>query len=149
MLYSIALSLLLGFELSYYLLIVQTGLAEHFNSDVFTLFPLFAGGVAGTLLAGRKWIGEASVIHKIITALVMQLGVSFLYPDYNPLTLLLLGISIGLMAPLGIYLFKEHQQKELFFALAIAYTTGTYVFEAVQANERGFLAVIFSAVALF
>ena len=49
MINSIALSLLLGFELSYYLLILQTGIVAHYDSDLITLFPMFAGGIIGTI----------------------------------------------------------------------------------------------------
>lgn len=147
MIYSIALSLLLGFEFSYYLLILQTGVVAHYNSDLITLLPMFAGGVAGTLLAGKTWGKIDNPIHKIIIALTIQLFLSFAYPNYNFLTLALLGLAVGLMAPLGIYLFKAHQQKELFFALVVAYTIGTYSFTS-DVDARMWMGVIFSVVAL-
>ena len=147
MINSVALSLVLGFELSYYLLIVQTGIAAHFHSDLLALFPMFAGGVLGTVLGGRSWGKIDNPIHKIIIALTLQILLSFVYPNYNIVTLFLLGIAVGLMAPLGIYLFKEHQQKELFFALAIAYTIGTYLFTS-DVESRMWMAVAFSTIAL-
>lgn len=145
MINSLALTLLLGFELSFYLLIVQTGIAEHFNSDILVLSPLFIGGVSGTILAGFNWGKLNNPIHKIILALSIQLFMSFLYPSYSPLGLFILGLAIGMMAPLGIYLFKQHQQRSLFFALAIAYTVGTYNFTSV-ASDRIYMAVFFSAI---
>ncbi|WP_373073465.1 hypothetical protein [Sulfurimonas sp.] len=147
MINSIALTLLLGFELSFYLLIVQTGITEHFHSDLVALSPLFIGGVSGTIIAGIDWGKLNNPIHKIIIALSFQLVLSFFYPFYNPFTLFLLGLSIGMMAPLGIYLFKQHQQRELFFALAIAYMIGTYNFTSI-AEDRMTLAIIFSAIVL-
>jgi len=147
MIQSLSLVLLLGFELSYYLLIVQTGIAEHYHSDLVTLFPLFIGGVAGTILSGQRWGQIKKPIHKIIIALSLQLSVSFLYPDYNPLTLGLLGLSVGFMAPLGIYLFKYHQRQELLFALAIAYVIGTYNFTS-PAGERIYMAIGFTSISL-
>ncbi len=147
MIHSFALVVLLGFELSFYLLIIQTGIAEHYHSDLVTLSPLFAGGILGTLLSGYRWGKITNPVHKIIIALSMQLLLSFLYPDYNPFTLLLFGISVGLMAPLGIYLFKEHQHYELLSALAIAYTIGTYAFTSL-ADHREWMAVVFSTAAL-
>ena len=147
MIYSIALSLLLGFELSYYLLIVQTGIAAHYNSDLITLFPMFAGGVFGTWLGGASWGAIQNPIHKILIALSLQLGLSFLYPDYTFFTLALLGLAVGVMAPLGIYLFKAKQQKELLFALAIAYSVGTFLF-TFDADARDDLAIFLSGVAL-
>ena len=147
MIQSIALALLLGFELSYYLLIVQTGIAEHYNSDMITLLPLFIGGVSGTLLSGSNWGTLTNPMHKIYFALLLQLVLSFFYPDYNLFMLVLLGISVGLMAPLSIYLFKEHQRYELITALAIAYTVGTYAFTSLV-DQRAPMAVGFSIVVL-
>jgi len=147
MIYSLALVLLLGFELCYYLLIVQTGVVGHYNSDIVTLFPMFAGGVAGTPLGGFSWGGISNPIHKIMVALVLQLMLSFLYPDYNIFTLILLGLSVGVMAPLGIYLFKAKQRQELLLALAIAYTIGTYFF-TYDTDGRIYMAVAFTSIAL-
>jgi len=147
MMQSLALALLLGFELSYYLLIIQTGIAQHYHSDLIKLFPLFIGGIAGTVFSGQAWGSITNPVHKIIIALSLQLILSFLYPDYNVVTLGLLGVSVGLMAPLGIYLFKEKQQKELLFALAIAYTVGTYCFTTF-ADGREWMALAFTFIAL-
>jgi hypothetical protein len=147
MIRSAALALLLGFELSYYLLIVQTGITEHYHSDLLKLFPLFVGGVAGTILSGQSWGKISNPMHKIFIALSLQLLLSFLYPQYNAFTLGLLGVSVGLMAPLSIYLFKAHQRYELLFGLAIAYTVGTNAFH-VFADNRESMAVVFSVITL-
>lgn len=148
MIHSLALVLLLGFELCYYLLIVQTGVVEYYNSDLITLFPMFVGGIFGTIAGGVSWGRVRKPIHKITIALSLQLILSFIYPQYNIFTLFLLGISVGIMAPLGIYLFKVKQQRELLFALAIAYTIGTYFF-TYDAQHRTFMAVLFTLIALF
>jgi len=144
---SVALSLLLGFELSYYLLILQTGIVAHYDSDLITLFPMFAGGIIGTVLSGKSWGKLDNHMHKILIALTLQLVLSFSYPNYNIFTLGLLGVAVGLMAPLGIYLFKAAQQKSLLFALAIAYTIGTYSFTS-QVDSRLWMAVTFTLIAL-
>lgn len=144
---SIFLSLLLGFELSYYLLIIQTGIVAHYHSDLFTLFPMFAGGVLGTVLAGKSWGILNKPIYKIIIALTLQLILSFSYPYYDLVTLGLLGLAVGLMAPLGIYLFKAAQQKELLFALALAYTIGTYSFTS-EIEARAWMAIAITSIAL-
>lgn len=144
---SLFLSILLGFELSYYLLIVQTGLVEHYNSDLIALFPMFVGGVLGSILAGFTWGRVSTVVDKIIIALSLQLILSFLYPSFNTFTLLLLGLAVGLMAPLSIYLFKSKQVKELLFALAIAYTVGTYFFTC-SVEDRWMLSIVFSSLSL-
>jgi len=146
MIYSLALILLLGFELSYYLLIVQTGVVAHYNSDLIKLFPMFAGGVLGTLLGGVSWGKINNPIDKIMLALSLQLLLSLSYPNYNIVTLSLLGVAVGLMAPLGIYLFKAKQRKELLFALAIAYTIGTYSFTSVV-DDRLWMAITFTLIA--
>ena len=144
---SIALSLLLGFELSYYLLIVQTGLVAHYGSNLIALFPMFMGGVLGTVLVGKNWIIFNKPILKVVFALTLQLMLSFLYPKYNIFTLFLLGISVGMMAPLGIYLFKINQQTELLVSLAIAYSVGTYFFTS-DIENRFFMSIALTSVAL-
>ena len=145
--HSFALVLLLGFELSFYLLIIQTGIAEHYHSNLVKLSPLFMGGVMGTILSGYSWGRITNPIHKIIIALSMQLSFSFLYPDYNLITLGLLGMSVGMMAPLSIYLFKDKQHFELLFSLAIAYTVGTFAFTSL-ANHREWMALVFTSLSL-
>lgn len=147
MMYSLALAFLLGFELSYYLLILQTGIVEYYDSDLITLFPMFAGGVLGTVIAGKSWGKLDNPIYKIYVALSLQLILSFFYPNYNAFTLGLLGIAVGLMAPLGIYLFKANHQSKFILALAIAYTTGTYFFNSAV-DERAWMAISFTSVAL-
>lgn len=147
MIYSIALAFLLGFELSYYLLILQTGIVEHYNSDLLTLLPMFVGGVIGTILAGLSWGKIQEPIHKVYIALSLQLFLSFLYPNYNVFTLGLLGIAVGLMAPLGIYLFKGKYQPKFLLALAIAYTLGTFFFN-YDAESRMWMATSFTVIAL-
>ncbi|QOY54570.1 hypothetical protein HUE87_12020 [Candidatus Sulfurimonas marisnigri] len=147
MITSLALSLLLGFELSYYLLIVQTGVVAYYNSDLIILFPMFVGGIFGTILSGRSWGKIDNPIYKIMIALALQLLLSLTYPEYNIFTLGLLGLAVGLMAPLGIYLFKVKQSNQLLLALAIAYISGTYFYTS-DVDGRLLLAIIFSFVAL-
>lgn len=148
MIYATALTFLLGFELSYYLLIIQTGIVEYYDSNLFSLFPMFVGGVIGTILAGRNWGRFENTIHKIYIALGLQLVLSFLYPHYNLYTLCLLGVAVGLMAPLGIYLFKGKFQTKFLLALAIAYTSGTYFF-MTESDSRMWMAVSFTVITLF
>lgn len=147
MLHFTALALLLGFELSYYLLIIQTGIVQHFHSDLYKLFPLFFGGMLGTISSANTWGKITNPIHKILIALCLQLVLSFIYPVYSSFTLVMLGLSVGIMAPLSIYLFKEHQKRELFLALAIAYSIGTYGFTSFV-NSREWMAVIFTSISL-
>lgn len=145
--YSFALVILLGFELSYYLLIVQTGVTQYLHSDLIELFPLFFGGVLGTYLAGKKYEFISSPIHKISLALSLQLILSFFYPHFNSFTLFLLGISVGAVAPLSVFIFKQKQILELVIGLGIAYTIGTYFFDS-HVDSRTEMAIIFSLLAL-
>lgn len=147
MIYSLALASLLGFELSYYLLILQTGIVEYNNSNLITLLPMFIGGVFGTIITGYSWGRLVNPIYKIYIALSLQLILSFIYPHYNVFTLALLGIAVGMMAPLGIYLFKGTQQTKFLLALAVAYATGTYLF-TTPSQSRVWMAVLFTVIAL-
>jgi hypothetical protein len=144
---AIALTLLLGLELSYYLLIVQTGLAESFHSDLFALSPLFIGGVLGSGLSGFDWGKVTHVAHKIILALSIQLLLSLFYPDYSVFMLFLLGLSVGALAPLAIFLFTPAYKLELVLALGFAYALGTYLFIS-NPLDRENMAVLLSAAAL-
>ncbi|HIC44372.1 MAG TPA: hypothetical protein EYO73_08845 [Sulfurimonas sp.] len=143
----ISLALLLGFELSYYLLIIQTGIAQHYHSDLLTLLPLFVGGITGSLVSGHTWAKITNPLHKISISLCLQLILSLLYPEYSPFSLFLLGLSVGVMAPLSIYIFQSHQKRELFFALGIAYSVGTYGF-AFFTDSKEEMAIIFTCISL-
>lgn len=147
MIYSVALTLLLGFELLYYLLIVQTGLTESFHSDLVALAPLFVGGVIGSGVSGMPWGSVVKVPHKLIIALSGQLILSFWYPDYAPWMLFMLGLLVGAIAPLAIYLFTPKTRHDLIIALGIAYTVGTYDF-TTNPMTRDIYAELFSAIAL-
>ena len=81
-------------ELCYYLLIAQTGIVEYFSSNLFLIAPLPVGGVIGSLL-----ISYINVKNKVTLFLIAQLILSFIYPNYNFLTLFILGFIVGSMAP--------------------------------------------------
>jgi hypothetical protein len=147
MIQHIALTTLLGFELVYYLLIIQTGLAESYHSDLLALAPVFIGGVAGSVVSGYRWGRLADPVQKLIAVLALQSLLTYWYPDYNALTLFLLGISVGAAAPLAIYLFTPSNRSLLLMALGTAYAIGTYNF-TVNPLHREIYGMTFSLIAL-
>ncbi|MDD2895327.1 MAG: hypothetical protein PHG81_04830 [Aliarcobacter sp.] len=131
-------------ELCYYLLIAQTGIVEYFSSDLFVIAPLPIGGIIGSLLVSYIKI---DVKNKISMFLIIQLIMSFLYPDFNFATLFILGFAVGSMAPLIINEIKKATLIELGFALCISYVTGTLLFN-YEVNERGIIAIILTTITL-
>ena len=138
------LILFIAFELCYYLLIVQTGVAEYFGSNIYTMAPLPVGGIIGSLMA---YYIKTSDSNKIKLFLVLQLFMSFFYPDFNFLELLILGISVGAMAPLIINELKKANEIQLGMALAISYVVGTFLFN-YDVENRIYLAIGFTCIVL-
>ncbi|AXX94283.1 MULTISPECIES: hypothetical protein [Arcobacter] len=130
-------------ELCYYLLIAQTGIVEYFSSNIFLIAPLPVGGVIGSLL-----ISYIKIKNKISLFLVAQLILSFLYPNYNFLTLFLLGFVVGSMAPLIINEVKKTTFLELGLALSLSYVTGTILFN-YEVSQREIIAVTLTTITLF
>ncbi|WP_419774335.1 hypothetical protein [Halarcobacter sp.] len=140
----LALVFFIAFELCYYLLIAQTGIVEHLASNIFVIAPLPIGGVIGSILS---FYIKTSNKNKIFSFLLLQLGVSFFYPNLNALLLFILGISVGALAPLLINELKKASNIQLGFALAISYALGTFLF-AYDASKRGSIAIVFTIIAL-
>lgn len=130
-------------ELCYYLLIAQTGIVEYFSSNIFLIAPLPIGGVIGSLL-----VSYIKIKNKISLFLVAQLILSFLYPNYNFLTLFLLGFVVGSMAPLIINEVKKTTFLELGLALSLSYVTGTILFN-YEVSQREIIAVTLTTITLF
>ena len=72
---------------------------------------------------------------------------SFIYPHYNFLTLFILGIAVGSLAPLIINEIKKTSLVELGFALCISYVTGTFLFN-YDVSQRGFIAITLTLIVL-
>lgn len=119
-------------ELCYYLLIAQTGIVEYFSSNLFLIAPLPVGGVIGSLL-----ISYINIKNKVTLFLIAQLILSFIYPNYNFLTLFILGFIVGSMAPMVINEVKKTSLVELGFALSLSYVTGTILFN-YEVSQREF-----------
>lgn len=130
-------------ELCYYLLIAQTGIVEYFSSNIFLIAPLPVGGVIGSLL-----VSYIKIKNKVSLFLVAQLILSFLYPNYNFLTLFLLGFVVGSMAPLIINEVKKTTFLELGLALSLSYVTGTILFN-YEVSQREIIAVTLTMITLF
>ena len=140
----IALVLFVAAELCYYLLIAQTGIVEYFSSDLFTIIYLPIGGVIGSLLS---FYINTSNQNKIFGFLLIQLAMSFFYPNLSSLMLFILGISVGALAPLLINELKKGSSIQLGFALAIAYVLGTFLFN-FDVALRGNIAISLTILAI-
>lgn len=131
-------------ELCYYLLIAQTGIVEYFSSNLFLIAPLPIGGVIGSIVVSYIKIDFK---NKISAFLIIQLLMSFLYPNFNFVTLFILGFAVGSMAPLIINEIKKASIIELGLALCLSYVTGTLLFN-YEVNERGIIAIILTTITL-
>jgi len=138
------ISLFIFAELSFYLIIAQTGIVEFFHSDITVLFTLPLGGMIGTMLGGYLQISEKM---KTLSFLSLQIFLSFLYPQYNIMTLFLLGISIGTLSPIIIQTLKRASTMEFIFSISAAYVFGTFLFPSDVAN-RGLIAILLSILAV-
>ncbi len=141
---NLALVLFVAAELCYYLLIAQTGIVEYFSSDLSIIIYLPIGGVIGSLLSSYI---KASNQNKIFGFLIIQLSMSFFYPNLSSLMLFILGISVGALAPLLINELKKGTSIQLGFALAIAYVLGTFLFN-FDIQLRGNIAIALTLLAI-
>ena len=138
------LILFIASELCYYLLIAQTGVVEYFSSNLFLIAPLPIGGIIGSLLVSYIKIDFK---NKISLFLTIQLIMSFLYPNFNMLTLFILGFAVGSLAPLIINEIKKTTLLELGLALSVSYVTGTLLFN-YEVEARGIIAIILTTITL-
>lgn len=131
-------------ELSFYLLIAQTGIVEVFHSDIFTIIYLPIGGVLGTYFIPQI---NFSKKYKTFLLLTIQLIISFIYPNLSPFLLFMLGFSVGGLSPLIIETLKKATLIDLLLALAGSYTTGTLLFTS-DPMHRGVLAILLTSLAM-
>ena len=139
-------TLFVACEFCYYLLIAQTGIVEVFHSDIHAFFTLPLGGILGSLLAYRSFGMLDTDQKKIIFFVALQALCSLFYPSLNLVVLGLLGISLGMSAPLLIKLTKGRFQ-EIAVALGITYAVAKALF-TYEPILRGNLAIALSIVAL-
>ncbi len=138
------LVLFIASELSYYLLIAQTGIVQYFGSNIYLIALLPIGGIIGSLSVGYIKISNR---NKILFFLLVQLVLSFYYPDLSQLMLFILGISIGSLAPLVINELKKATLTDLGFALGLSYVLGTFLV-TYEVSQRGELAILLTMIAL-
>ena len=138
------LILFIASELCYYLLIAQTGVVEYFSSNLFLIAPLPIGGVIGSLLVSYIKIDFR---NKISLFLTIQLIMSFLYPNFNMITLFILGFAVGSLAPLIVNEIKKTTLLELGLALSVSYVTGTLLFN-YEVDARGIIAISLTTITL-
>ena len=131
-------------ELTFYLLIAQTGIVEVFHSDIFSIIYLPIGGVIGTYLIPQI---KFSKHYKTFLLLIIQLIISFMYPNLSAFILFLLGFAVGGLSPIIIETLKKATLFDLLFALGSAYTTGTLLFTS-DPLHRGVLAIALTSVAI-
>ncbi len=142
--FNIPLILFVAFELCYYLLIAQTGIVEYFGSDLSLIIYMPIGGMIGSLLS--------TFIHykmkrKLQLLLLIQLGVTFFYPELNFMMLFILGLSVGGVAPLIIESLKKATANDFIAILSISYVLGTSLFNS-PVESRMLYGVIFTTIAL-
>ena len=70
----VMLILFIGLELSYYLLIIQTGLVEYLDSDLLRIAPLPIGGMIGSLIV---YFTDTNNENKISFFVTIQLLIVF------------------------------------------------------------------------
>lgn len=143
---TILLIVLMASELCYYLLVAQTGIIESFHSDLSQIYTLPVGGAIGSLLAYRNFGALNTTRRKVAFLLIAQGLLSLTYPNFNLLTLFLLGLTVGALAPLFIHLFSKDEIFPLMIALTIAYATGTALF-TTPPEERRSIALLLSLLA--
>lgn len=142
------LILFIGFELSYYLLIVQTGLVEYLQSDLFLIAPLPIGGILGSLLIYFTDLKtDVKNENKITFFIVIQVIISFFYPNLSFVMLFFLGLSAGALAPLMINELKKAQVIDIGLALGISYSIGTSFFN-YDVADRTWIALTLSLLVL-
>lgn len=144
--FNVLFTLFVASEFCYYLLIAQTGIVEVFHSDITAFFTLPMGGVLGSLLVYRSFGILDDDQKKITFFIALQAFCSLFYPSMNLLVLGLLGISLGMSAPLLIKLARG-RYTEIAIALGFTYALATALFTYAPIL-RGNLAIALSLIAL-
>ncbi len=133
--------LLFASELTYYLLILQTGIITYHHSILTEIWMIPVGGILGivtsvTLNKENRWL--------MPFLLLLQLLLSFHYTTASGWELFLLGLLSGLTAPMLIA--RIDSFWVVVGTLALSYTFGTYMFD-IDASNRTNIALILSLLA--
>lgn len=143
--FNLPLILFVAFELCYYLLIAQTGIVEYFGSDLSLIIYMPIGGMIGSILS--TFI-DYNFKRKLQFLLLVQLVVTFFYPNLNFIMLFILGLSVGAIAPLIIESLKKATANDFIAILSISYVLGTSLFNTPVEN-RIVYGIVFTIVGLF
>lgn len=143
---NIALVTFIACEFCYYLLIAQTGIVELYHSDISAFFTLPLGGILGTLTVHRSFGFLKNTMMKLRFFVALQLICSFVYPSFNLPILAILGLSLGMSAPLLIKLYARFY-LHVALALGLTYALATTLF-TLEPASRAPLAIVLSFVAL-
>jgi len=135
-----AFLLLFASELTFYLLILQTGIVEMHHSNMREIWMVPVGGVIGII--GSIFLYKERQWH-VPVMLFFQLLLSFGYTHSNGVELFFFGLISGVTAPLLIA--RIDKFVVVVIALSISYAYGTYHFQ-VAADERMFIALFLSFV---
>lgn len=140
-------AIILSSELSFYLLIIQTGIVDYFHSDLFKLYFLPLGGVVGSLILFGYLFSFAKYSGHIIRVLLFfQTMLSIFYPFYGSAELFLLGTASGLLAPMLVERARYFSIYTIGVALAFSYTIGTILIN-IPSTQRDTLAISLSLIA--
>jgi len=136
-----AFTILFAAEMTFYLLILQTGIVEYHHSDIQEIWMIPVGGVIGILTsiyayAYRRWLLPALLLG--------QFYLSFHYAHDNGMEMFALGLISGLSAPMLIA--RIERLLPVAFALGLSYIVGSYNFD-LPADGRTGIAAALSAVA--
>ena len=142
--FNIFLILFVFAELSFYLLIAQTGIVEVFHSDIFSIIYLPVGGIIGTYFS--VYI-PFKIEQKAIVLLSLQIFTTLFYPEFNPALLFLLGLSVGGISPIIIQTLKKATIVDLGISLGLSYGFSTLLFNT-NPMSREILGLSLSLVAI-
>lgn len=140
--FNLPLIFFVAFELCYYLLIAQTGIVEYFGSDLTLIIYMPIGGMIGSLLS--TFI-KYNLKRKLQFLLLLQLSMTFFYPNLNFIMLFLLGLSVGAIAPLIIESLKKATANDFIAILSISYVLGTSLFNT-PVEDRILYGIIFTTI---
>ena len=139
----IAFSVLFASELTFYLLILQTGIVEYHHSDLHEIWMVPAGGVLGIVASIFAYRHRGWLVPLLLFG---QTLLSFGYTDDSGVEMFAFGLISGLTAPLLIA--RIDRFITVMVALGGSYLVGTYYFD-LPPDSRTAIAVTLSAVAFW
>lgn len=137
--------IVLSSQLLYYLLIAQTGVVGAFHSHIHDLYTLPIGGIIGALFSAL--LSHRFLKYELCVLFVVQMIISWIYPDYSLWMLLILGFVVGYTTPLLLYLFRAQSKLYLSIGLAISYVLGTALY-TYPFDERGNIAIVLPLISM-